>query len=168
MFLFIYNCFAYSQQSTINNYSVQKSTINFVGSTTVYASNNKYQIQQSIGQSSIIGTKEINSVVVQQGFLNNNISFSIDNTDKKIIQETLDFIISPNPFIDYIKIDFAKKTESDVYIKIYDINGKVHANKKYSATDKIVISMKNYSLGTYLINIKSGKISSTNKILKAE
>lgn len=168
LFLFICHCFAYSQQLTIKKYSVQRATLTFVGSTTVYTNNNKYNIQQSIGQTGIIGIKKVKLITVQEGFLNNNISLKLDNTNKNFFKETLDFVISPNPFIDYIKIDFAKKTTHNVYIRIFDINGKVHANKKYNPTDKILISMKNYSLGTYLIEIQSGKISSTNKILKAE
>ena len=130
--------------------------------------NNKYRIHQSIGQSGIIGKKEVNSITVQQGFLTNTISLKVDNSKKDSFNETLDFIISPNPFVDHIKIDFSKKTTDDIYIRIYDINGKVYANKKFSPTDKIVISMRNFSLGSYLIQIESGKNSSTKKIIKVE
>ncbi|ARV13954.1 T9SS type A sorting domain-containing protein [Polaribacter sp. SA4-12] len=152
----------------MKKYSVQKSTLTSVGSATVYTNNNKYRIQQSVGQSSIIGKKELKSVTVQQGFLTNTISLKVDNSKKNSITETLDFIISPNPFVDHIKIDFSKKTTDEIYLRIYDINGKVYANKKFSPTDKIVISMKNFSLGSYLIQIESGKNIATKKIIKVE
>lgn len=168
IFLLLFHCFAFSQQLTVKRYFVRKSTLTSVGSATLYTSNNKYRIQQSVGQSSIIGQKELKSVTVQEGFLTNNISLKVDNSKNEIIKEKLDFVISPNPFVDHIKIDFSKKTTADIYIKIFDINGKVYANKKFSPTSKIVISMRNFSLGTYLIKINSGKNSSTKKIIKVE
>ena len=125
-----------------------------------------WSIIQSIGQSSIIGTKKTNSITVQQGFLNSTLFFKVDNSNNDSFKETLDFIISPNPFVDHIKIDFSKKTTEDIYIKIFDINGKVYSNKKFVPTDKIIIYMKNFSLGTYLIQIESGQNSSTKKLIK--
>ena len=168
IFLLLFHCFAFSQQSTEKKYSVQKSTLTSVGSTTIYTNNNKYRIQQSVGQSSLIGKKEVESITVQEGFLTNTISLKIDNSKDETIKETLDFVISPNPFVDYIKIDFSKKTTYDIYIRIYDVNGKVYANKKFLPASKIVISMRNFSLGTYLLQINSGKNSSTKKIIKVE
>lgn len=160
--------FAFSQQTDAKQYFVQKSTLTTVGSSTVNTSNNKYNIQQSIGQSSIIGKKNANSIIVQQGFLTSNIYYKVDNSKNNTFNETLDFVISPNPFIDYIKISFAKKTTYDVYIKIYDVTGKIFKSQKYPPTAEIVIEMQRFSIGTYLIQIKSGANTSTKKILKIE
>ena len=168
LFLILNQCFAFSQQSTVKKYSVQKSTLTSVGSATIYTNNNKYRIQQSVGQSSLIGKKEMKSVTVQEGFLTNSICLKIDNSKNETIKEIVDFVISPNPFVDHIKVDFSKKTTYDIYIKIYDVNGKVYANKKFLPSSKIVISMRNFSLGTYLIQINSGGNSSTKKIIKVE
>lgn len=165
IFILVYQCFAFSQQST-NKYTVLKSTITSVGSSTIYTSNNKYSIQQSVGQSSIIGQKEINAITVQQGFLTSNISFKINNSNNNNFKEDLEFVISPNPFIDHIKIDFSKKTIYDIYIKIYDINGKVYTIQKYPPSIKLIIPMRRFSIGTYLIQVTSGKTISTNKIIK--
>ena len=168
LLLFLNHCFAFSQQVTKKEYTLQKSTLTSIGSATIYTGKNRYSIQQSIGQSGIVGKKEVNSITVQQGFLTNNIYLKVDNSKNNSFKETLDLVISPNPFIDYIKIDFSKKTDSDIYIKIYDVNGKVHLSKKYLPSNKIIIPMRRYSLGTYLIQIKSGRSTSTNKILKIE
>lgn len=162
--LCVFICNVYSQQITNNKVSIRKSTITSVGSSTVY--NSKYSIEQSIGQTGIIGKSDLNSISVQQGFLTNTIYFKIDNSVNEIVEESLDFVISPNPFIDHIKINFSKKTSHDVYIKIYDINGKIHFSSKYLPADKVRIALNNYSMGNYLIQIKSGKNISTKKILK--
>ena len=158
----------YSQQTKP---TILKSTITSVGSTSVYlSSNNKksYEIQQSIGQSSIIGTKNAKSTSVQQGFLNNFKVYNINNSDIDIIDESLNLVISPNPFIDYIKINFSRETKHTIHILIYDTNGKVLFTKKYNPTDHLLVPMKYYSLGTYLIRIQSGTNKFTKKLLKTE
>lgn len=148
--------------------TVLKSTITTVGSSTQSVSGKKYIIQQSIGQSGIVGKAKNKNIKASQGFLTNLLSFSIDNSSSTNFEETLDVVISPNPFIDYIKIDFSKKTEKPVYIRVYDTNGKVFTYKKYNATESLTIPMKNFTLGNYLIQIVSGKNKYVKKILKAE
>ncbi|PQJ73282.1 T9SS type A sorting domain-containing protein [Polaribacter butkevichii] len=164
--LFLNSCFAFSQQPTNKKYSLIKSTITTVGSSTVY--NKNYSVQQSIGQSSIIGKKNTGTTTVQQGFLNHVKIFTINNSDIEIIDESLNLVISPNPFIDHIKINFTRETKHNIHIFIYDTNGKVLFSKKYNPTDSIHIPMKYYTIGTYLIRIQSGKDKFTRKILKTE
>ncbi|PQJ81563.1 T9SS type A sorting domain-containing protein [Polaribacter glomeratus] len=167
--LFFLNvCIAFSQQSTKKKYTVLKSTLTSVGSSAVYATDNKYSVQQSIGQSGIIGKVAVNSITAQQGFLTSTIYLKVDNSNSTTFNETLDFIISPNPFVDYIKVTFSKKTAFDIYIKIYDVNGKVYNSQKFLPSDEIVIEMRRFSIGTYLIQIKSGSSIATEKILKIE
>ena len=148
-----------------------KSTISTVGSTSVYPiSSNKirYTVLQSIGQSSIIGTKITTKRNVQQGFLNNIKEFSINNSNKDIIDESLRIVISPNPFIEYLTLNFSKETKHKIHIHIYDINRKIIFKKEYSTTDNLLIPLKNYSIGTYIIRIQSGNNTFTEKILKTE
>lgn len=163
----LFSCFLYSQQTSQKKYTVKKSTITTVGSSSVYNVNNKYTIYQSIGQSGIIGTVNINKNTVQQGFLTNNFLFRIDNKNEDF-KETLSFVISPNPFKDYIKIDFSEKPKHEILIRIFDVTGKNYHTKTYQPKTTIVIPLQRYSIGTYLIDIKSGKNSSTNKILKVD
>jgi hypothetical protein len=168
LFLFLNYCFAFSQQTTGSKYSVKKSTLTSVGSSNIYFSNKKLSVLQSSGQSSIIGTRKIESTTIQQGFLNSTLYLKINNSSNNFIREELRFVISPNPFKDHIQINFSKKTKHDIYIKIYDVNGKTFINNKFKATDKITVPLKRFSIGTYLIKIESGGNSSTKKILKIE
>jgi hypothetical protein len=150
--------------------TILRSAITSVGSTSVYhASMNKnYEIQQSIGQSSIIGQKKIGAISVQQGFLTNSQVFNINNTAVRFIDISLDIVISPNPFIDHVKINFSRKTVQDILIYVYDMNGKVLFSKKYKPTDFVIVPMRYYSLGSYLIHIQSGQRKFTEKLLKTE
>lgn len=152
----------------MKRYSVLKSTITSVGSNSILHKKNKFNILQSIAQPSIIGTKNVGLISVQQGFLNNVMYLKINNSNNKSFKETLEFVISPNPFIDYIKIDFSKKTSFDVHVKIFDVNGKTHYSHKFNPTNQIIIPMNRYSIGSYLITVKSGRNLSTKKIFKVE
>lgn len=166
LFLILNQCFAFSQHSTNKKFTLVKSTLNTVGSSTIYNSN--YSVQQSIGQSGIINQKNLKLITVQQGFLTKNISFKVDNSINKTFKETLNFVLSPNPFVDHLTLHFSKKTTYNVHIKIYDITGKIHTTLQFPPSNNIVIPIKKYSAGNYLIQVKSGNIIATKKILKIE
>ena len=149
--------------------TILRGTITAIGSASVYpiiSKSKSYEIQQSIGQGSVIGTKNAGVTRVQQGFLTNVKTFNINNDTTTFIETSLNVIISPNPFIDHIKINFSKKTVHDILIYVYDINGKVLFSKKYKQTDTLTIPMRYYSIGTYLIRIQSGSDKFTEKIIK--
>jgi hypothetical protein len=165
--LLLFSCVAFSQQTASKKYTLKKTTLTSVGSTTIYNLNNKYTIYQSVGQSGIIGTVKTAKNIVQQGFLTNNFLFRIDN-EKDDFKETLSFVISPNPFKDHIKIDFSKIPKHEILIRIFDVTGKSYFTKTYQPKSTIIIPLQRYSVGTYLIDIKSGKNSSTNKIIKVD
>jgi hypothetical protein len=166
LFIFIFKGFS---QNTINKEGILlKSTITSVGSFTSYPIDEKYKITQSIGQSGIIGTKKSNSIIVQQGFLSNTIRFKIDNSEKEAFEEKLDLILSPNPFIDFIRIDFSRKTLLDIQVQIFDLNGRFIFSENFQPTDTIVIPMKNFAVATYLVLITSGKNNYTKKIIKTD
>lgn len=161
------SCVAFSQHTAVKKYAVKKSTLTSVGSATIYNVNNKYTIYQSIGQSSIIGTVKTNKNSIQQGFLTNNFLVTIDNKNDDF-KETFSFVISPNPFKDHIKIDFATLPKHEILIRIFDITGKNYFAKTYQPKTTIAIPLQRFSIGTYLMDIKSGNNSSTNKIIKVD
>jgi len=146
-----------------------KSTITTVGSaTSTLLSGKKYKVLQSIGQSGIIGKTEFNTTEIQQGFLTSTRFFKVNNTNLINFQENLNLVISPNPFIDYIKIDFSSKTQHLIYLTIYDTNGKVFTYKEYQPSDSITVPMKKYSIGTYLVHVVSGGHKYVKKVLKSQ
>lgn len=147
---------------------ILKSTITSVGSSTQYISEKKYTIKQSIGQSGIIGKVKNKNTSVSQGFLSNALFFTLNNSNEVNFEETLNIVISPNPFIDYIKIDFSSKTNHSIHLKIYDTNGKVFTYKTYKASKTITVPMKRFSIGNYLVHIVSGKNKYVKKVFKIQ
>ena len=171
IFVFICTSFvAHSQQIENSNVSLSKATITSIASISLNISNNntRYNIAQSIGQSSIIGTTNTNNTTVQQGFLNNILFFKINNSESENFKETIRFTVSPNPFIDFVKVDFKVTTKAPIFIKVYDISGKVFFSKKYAPAKNLFVPLNRLSIGSYLIQIKTGNNSETEKIIKFE
>ena len=145
-----------------------KSTITSVGSINAIVSGGKHTILQSIGQSGIIGTSEFNNTIVQQGFLTNTRFFTINNSNTIDFEETLSVVISPNPFIDYIKINFSSKTKHPIHLRIFDINRRLITQKTYQPSESIIVPMKNFSVASYIAHIVSGRNKYVKKILKKD
>lgn len=164
--MILFHSLVYSQQ-TEKSYSVKKSTITFVGSSNYLFENNNFKVVHSIGQSSIIGLQKVTNYTIQQGFINNHLFFNIKNNDT-FIREEINFTISPNPFVDYILINFSKKPEFDIHIRLFDVTGKIHLNKKYTAKESLQIPLKNLSIGSYLITVQSGRDVKSKKLIKIE
>ena len=143
-----------------------KSTITTVSSSTVALSSNKYTVLQSIGQGGIIGTVKTGKIVVQQGFLNGTRYFTMNNSGITNIEERLELVVSPNPFVEYVKVDFSEKTKHPVHLRVFDTNGKVLIYKKHPASHSITIPMDNIIIGSYILHIMSGEDRFTEKILK--
>lgn len=159
----------FAQQTLAPKAFLLKSTITTVGSSTLSEiSDEKYKVIQSIGQRGIIGKEEFNNTIVQQGFLNNTKYFSLKNIDLVNFQESFPVIISPKPFVDYIKIDFSVKTKHPIHLKIYDVNGKLFINETHDASKSIVVPMKKFSIGNYLVRVVSGENKYVKKIFKAQ
>ena len=156
--------------STLNVASqrLKRSTITAAGSQTTYATvqNKNLEVLQSIGQQSVIGSKNISGLQIQQGFLNNTKYFKINNSGTDRINESISLTVSPNPFVDHVQLKFAKKTKHDVYIRIYDLNGKLILTKKHQPTEHIYVPLKQFSIGTYFMNVHSGMQRISKKLIK--
>lgn len=152
----------YPQQ--INNTNLLKSAITAIGSSAISVSNGSYYVYQSIGESGMVGTVDMESTSHQQGFL----SYVIANKAENSVNEIFDLVIYPNPFVEHLKIDFSKTTHENISVKIYDVLGKIYISKEYLPTDKIKIPIEKLRSGNYLIQIKTGKQTVTQKVFKIE
>lgn len=65
----------FSQKTAAKKSMLLKSTITSVGSSTAYVYGDKNVVQQSIGQSGIIGKVKTKNTLVSQGFLSNALFF---------------------------------------------------------------------------------------------
>ena len=161
LFLLVIKIYPQQRNSSI---SLLKSAITTIGSSAVSISNGNYYVRQSIGESGMVGTVDLESTSHQQGFL----SYVIANKADNFVNEIFDLVIYPNPFIEYLKIDFSKTTHEHISVKIYDVLGKIYISKEYLPTDKIKIPTEKLRSGNYLIQIKTGKHTVTQKVFKIE
>ncbi len=89
------------------------------------------------------------------------------NTSKQS-KEELQIDIFPNPAENYFNISFQLDQKNKTNIVISDLNGKEFQNEIIEQTSGLYtrqFDMKNYAKGTYLINIKQGKKSTSRKII---
>lgn len=167
IFTFFSLCnFAQSTSENTRDLVLLKSTITSAGSSSSVTLNDEITILESIGQSGIVSKAEFDSTEIQQGFLTNVRFFEVNNTDQSEFNQYL--VISPNPFSDYIKIEFSVKTQHPVHLKIYDVNGKVFTYNTYPPSKSIIVPMTRYSIGSYLLHLVSGKSKHVKKIFKIQ
>lgn len=167
--LFSLYTFAQSSSENAGNLTLLKSTITTAGSGSSLALyDGKVTVLQSIGQSGIVATTEFNATEIQQGFLTNVRSFEVNNATQPEFDQSIAVVISPNPFTEYIKIEFSVKTQHPIHLKIYDVNGKVFTYKTYPPTKSIIVPMKRYSIGSYLVRLVSGENKFVKKIFKIQ
>ncbi len=166
-FIFLFVVFSVcAQEPDESSVRLLRSTITTVGSSST--SFNNYYIAQSIGQSGIIGKVDVDKTTVQQGFLSSIMSFEINNTSDELVNEILEFVVFPNPFIDYVEVSFSKKIQQDILIDITDDTGRLIKSKKYLPTNKIKIPIGDISVGLYFLQIKTGENVEIKKIIKTD
>ncbi|WOC39350.1 T9SS type A sorting domain-containing protein [Polaribacter sp. HL-MS24] len=146
-----------------------KSTISTVGSeTSMVVFGGKNRVLESIGQSGIIATSTFDAMEIQQGFLTNIRFYEVNNTDQPEWNQSIPIVISPNPFTDYIQIEFSVKTKYPIHLKIYDLNGKVFSHQTYPSAKSITVPMKKYRIGGYIVRLVSGQNKYVEKIFKVQ
>lgn len=83
-------------------------------------------------------------------------------TDNKILTDNK-LAIYPNPSQDFIFID--TKSKENKVVKIYSISGQL-VNTVNSRDSKITINVRDLQKGTYIVELKSGNVLSTQKLIK--
>ena len=153
--LFVYSI-VYSQDD--NSYTISRSTISMGGSSKMISANNStYNISQSIGQSSVIGTSSSDGYTLRQGYQQPSI-YAIKIQESK--DDLLKAAIYPNPFQQSIFISFSEHISNDIRVLLFDVSGSLIFSQKYPPTQLIRLSLSNIANGSYIINV----ISSTKKI----
>ena len=160
---------SFSENNRFEKSTLLKSTITTAGASgSLVVSGGKNTVLQSIGQSGIVGTAEFGAMEIQQGFLNNVRSFEVNNSKQPEFDQNISLVISPNPFIKYINIDFSTKTKHPVHLKVYDVNGKIFINSSYASTKHIRLPMTKLGIGNYLIRLVSGENKYVKKLIKVK
>tara|TARA_Y100000589_G_scaffold221120_1_gene208722 strand:+ start:326 stop:838 length:513 start_codon:yes stop_codon:yes gene_type:complete len=141
-----------------------RGTTSSAGSTAYgYVDGKNVIVQQSIGQSSIIGSAYSSEASAFQGFIQPNLLDKVLTPD---VPQILEANLYPNPFVDQIFIEFDVLPETDINLNFFDIMGSVVWSHSYSSTDYIVVEPKNLSNGYYFLKVECDGVQRVEKILK--
>ena len=140
----------YSQDD--NSYTISRSTISMGGSSKMISTNNTtYNISQSIGQSSVIGTSSGNGYTLRQGYQQPSI-YTIKIQVSK--DDLLKAAIYPNPFQQSIFISFSEHISNDIKVFLFDVSGSLIFSQEYPVY--VIISFSAWF--TRVAKINSGDI----------
>ena len=146
---------SYSQQDFTTNgnpYTILRSTVGVSGSSKALTFDEKsYNVSQSIGQASVIGTYKIDDYALLQGYQQPFIAVNLIETPP---ENNLNATVFPNPFQQSIKIAFDELITDDINILLSDIMGRIIISKKFPASQLINLQLANIPDGIYVINIK--------------
>ena len=150
-------------QNNSSTYIV-RSTTGVAGSSEKITSNNNYYIvQQSIGQSSVIGTFENSDYILRQGFIQPNVLAKIKDKD---IPLNLKAIIYPNPFVDNITISFTETVSNKIEVTVFDMLGRLVFSNNYVAKQNLKVQFHNLLVADYILKVTANNKQFIKKILK--
>ena len=140
-----------------------RSTISNSGSST--QTNNKYIVQQSLGQNSPIGLKETNEHAVRQGFIQ-------PAQLKRMLaaSNAADLLVSvyPNPTTDKITIAFNELVTGKVNLSIYDQMGKLVMQENKEGQAELSYSLANLVVGNYFVKVNTATKEYVTQISKQQ
>lgn len=152
-------------QNTAGKHLV-RSTVGVSGSSTdIKIQNTNYVVQQSIGQSSVIGTFAIGDLNVRQGFIQPNVFAKI--IDEKIPMN-LDVVIYPNPFLESLSLFFNEAVADKVTVEIYDMLGRLIFSNSYPPSQNVNVILDDFTVANYILKIQANNKQIVKKILKGQ
>ncbi|MGV6845714.1 MAG: T9SS type A sorting domain-containing protein [Lutibacter sp.] len=153
--------FLLSISISVNSQILQKSTISMAGATAkIQIGNANYNIIQSVGQQSVIGTFSKNNIEIRQGFVQSpllNMLFTDTNMN-------LTMSLFPNPAIKTINL-LTNSGEVDLNYSIFNVAGKLMAYGKVQKL-KSVIDVSFLKSGIYFLSIKNSLQNQSFMFLK--
>lgn len=153
--------------SQVKKAKVLTAAITSVGSFSVNV-NGGVRVVQSVGELGVVASVKTKSNTVQQGFLNHKASYIIKNTKEEKISVAFDFKVMPNPFVRDLKIVFTENPPEDVFLHIYDLNGRLVYSNFYKPSLEIIVPMADYDTGMYLVKVVSGIHRKVKKAIKRD
>jgi len=96
-----------------------------------------------------------------------------ENQDDKITDGSFTFgaVVYPNPFSEYINIDYKIPSSSEVAIRLYSLSGQLlrrfNAGYQYAGIENTIqLPLSDLPVGTYIIDISAGRSHASKRIIK--
>ncbi len=158
-FLSIFLCFNLS--GIYAQYEL-KSTIAMQGGA---VSNNQFYVSHTIGQAVTAGASIINQTKIIQGF-----EFVISKRSREIFpteinKEPLQFLISPNPFVNFIRVE-VQTGQFPVEVHVFDVLGRLIIEKTISKRDDNNIDVRHLSQSKYFIQLQTNSQKFSTVLIK--
>lgn len=91
------------------------------------------------------------NTILTQGFHQANLMITAIADEADNYSVTL----SPNPTVDFVKLDIQNKLNEILFIDLYTIEGKLIRSQQINSTTYLQIDMSEYTAGTYQLSIKN-------------
>jgi hypothetical protein len=140
-----------------------RSSISNSGSSTQI--DNKYIVQQSIGQNSPIGLKETSTHTLRQGFIQ---PAQLKRMLSASNAADLSVSVYPNPTADKITIAFNEVVTSKINLSIYDQLGKLVMGENRDGQAELSYSLASLSAGNYFIKVNTSTKEYVTQISKQQ
>lgn len=152
------------QAQDISSRQLVRSTTGVSGSSELITANNTvYIVQQSIGQTSVIGTFSDSEYILRQGFIQPNVLAKIITKD---IPVNLEATIYPNPFVDSVTLAFTEKIEGNVEVAVFDMLGRLVFSNNYQAEQNLKVQFYNLSVADYILKVSANNKQFVKNIVK--
>ncbi|TPV32897.1 T9SS type A sorting domain-containing protein [Paucihalobacter ruber] len=146
-----------------SSYRIMRSNIGSSGSSqSIVTSKGTYNVSQSIGQGSVIGTHSNNGYYLRQGYQQPSSKIKI----VKELSYELKANVYPNPFSQIITIRFSETMGSPISVMIFDVKAKLIYNQKFSPRQHIQLNLNDISHGIYLMKVNSKTKFFNTKLIK--
>jgi uncharacterized delta-60 repeat protein len=147
-----------------NSFGVNGITTTYINSNNSWISDIAFMPDGKIIAAGINANSSSYDIVLTK-YTNNNLGINNFNTNFEITTA------SPNPTNDFITINYNLKTNSEISLELYDINGKVIMKPFYKVSreqgqNSEIINLNGLAKGTYFLALKSAEKNHLLKILK--
>ena len=163
LYLVLFLSFAAAAQEPVSSRLILRSTLSISAPHTNVGNN--YILQQSVGQSSVIGDYESGGYLLSQGFV------QADVWEKMVyVDDVLDLKVEvfPNPFVDGVKVSFLEPVEASVQILVFNNFGSQVAFFSYKEPRELSVPLGGLPAGKYYIKVVTDHKQFVTNLIKLE
>ncbi|MCF6167417.1 T9SS type A sorting domain-containing protein [Lutibacter sp.] len=162
--LFFIVTFQFAIAQSIQSDYLVRSTTGVSGSSVTSSQNDKtFIVQQSVGQSSAIGTFNTTKYSIRQGFIQPDVLSKIINNN---ISLDLEASFYPNPFVESVTLAFVEKIEGKVEVAVFDMLGRLVFLNSYIAEQNLKVQFHNLSVSDYILKVTANNKQFVKNIIK--
>lgn len=157
-------CFCCLFQQIHAQSNLVRSTTGASGASTEMSNgNNTYVIQQSVGQSSIIGTINNSDYILRQGFIQPDVLSKIAEKNMPI---SLQIMLYPNPFQEKISLAFNENINGEITVTVYNLLGALIYSQNYQSSQQLEVLLNWLPSGEYILKTVANQKQFIAKIIK--